>query len=75
VALFFFLVNWGVVVRDPAVMGVKETIFSVLKVPRQCSLALLIGVRLVFRINSIFFINFNVNGVGGAVLERNLVRH
>jgi hypothetical protein len=34
--------------------GVKETKLSVLKVPRQCPLVLLIGVRLVFRINSKF---------------------
>jgi hypothetical protein len=32
-------------------VGVKETIFSVFKVPRQCPIVLLIWVRLVFRIN------------------------
>jgi hypothetical protein len=34
--------------------GSKETIFSVLRVPRQCPLILLVGVRIVSRINSIF---------------------
>jgi hypothetical protein len=34
--------------------GVKETIFSVLKVPRQCPLVLLVGVMLLFGINSKF---------------------
>jgi hypothetical protein len=34
--------------------GVKDTIFSVLKFPRQCPLVLVVGVRLVFRINSKF---------------------
>jgi hypothetical protein len=33
-------------------VGVKETIFETLKVPRQCPLVLLVGVRLVFGINS-----------------------
>jgi hypothetical protein len=43
---------WPVMVaRDPAIVGVKETIFSVLKVPRQCSLDLLARVMLMFRIN------------------------
>jgi hypothetical protein len=37
--------------------GVLKTIFAVLKVPRQCPLVLLVGVRLVFGINSLF--NFN----------------
>jgi hypothetical protein len=31
-------------------VGVKETIFSVLKVPRQCSLVLLAVLKLVFRV-------------------------
>jgi hypothetical protein len=62
-------------VRDITVVGggVGNNIFG-LKVPRQCPLVLLIGVRLEFRINSTFF-NFKVIGVGGAALERNLVRH
>jgi hypothetical protein len=34
--------------------GVKETIFSVLKVPMQCPLVILVRVRLVFRMNSTF---------------------
>jgi hypothetical protein len=36
--------------------AVKKTIFffSVLKVPRQCPLVLLVGVKLLFRINSEF---------------------
>jgi hypothetical protein len=34
--------------------GTKEIIFSVLKVPRQCPLVLLVGVKLVFRTNSKF---------------------
>jgi hypothetical protein len=45
-----------------------------LKVPRHCPLVLLIGPRLEFRINSTFF-SFKVIEVGGAALERNLVRH
>jgi hypothetical protein len=32
--------------------GVKETIFFILKVPRKCPLVLLVGVKLMFRINS-----------------------
>jgi hypothetical protein len=43
---------------------VKETIFSVLNVRRQCPLVLPVGMRLVLRIN----FNFNINGVGGAEL-------
>jgi hypothetical protein len=46
--------SWGLVVRESAMLGVKKTIVSVLKVPRQRPLVLLIGVRLVFRINSKF---------------------
>jgi hypothetical protein len=34
--------------------GVKERIFSVLKVPRQFPVVLLVGARLLFRINSKF---------------------
>jgi hypothetical protein len=40
----------GVVVRDTTMVGKK--LFSVLKVPRQCPLDFLVGVRLVFSINS-----------------------
>jgi hypothetical protein len=43
--------------------GAGNNIFG-LKVPRQCPLVLLIGVRLEFRFNLKNF-NFNVNGVGG----------
>jgi hypothetical protein len=47
--------GWGrFVVRDTDMAGVKETIIWVLKVPRKCPLALLVGVRLVFRLNSKF---------------------
>jgi hypothetical protein len=46
--------KFGGVVRDTTIVGVKETIFSVLKVPRQCLLVLLKGVSLEFRINSKF---------------------
>jgi hypothetical protein len=62
-----------VVVRDTTIVGkrVGKNIFG-LKVPRHCPLVLLIRVRLGFRINSTFF---NVIGVGGTALERNLVRH
>jgi hypothetical protein len=42
------------VLRDTKMVGVKETIFSVLKVPRQCPLVLLVGARLALRINSKF---------------------
>jgi hypothetical protein len=65
----------GVVVRDTTIVGggVENNIFG-WKVPSHCPLVLLIGVRLEFRINSTFF-NVNVNGVGGAALEQNLVRH
>jgi hypothetical protein len=55
-------------------MGGGNNIFG-LKVPRYCPLVLLIGVRLEFMINSTFFFNFKVTEVGGAALERNLVRH
>jgi hypothetical protein len=45
----------AVVVRDTTIVGgVGNNIFG-LKVPRHCSLVLLIGVRLEFRINSTFF--------------------
>jgi hypothetical protein len=36
--------------------GVKEILFAALKAPRHCSLVLLIGVRLVFEINSILIL-------------------
>jgi hypothetical protein len=42
------------VVMDTTMVVFKETIFSVLKVPRQCPLVRLVGVRLVFRINPEF---------------------
>jgi hypothetical protein len=38
------------VLRDITIVGVKETIFAALKVPRQYLLVLLVGVRLVFGI-------------------------
>jgi hypothetical protein len=61
--------------RDTTIVGgVGNNIFG-LKVPRHCPLVLLIGVSLEFRINSTFFFTFKVIGVGGAALERNLVRH
>jgi hypothetical protein len=60
-------------VRDTTIVVVDNNIFG-WNVPRHCPLAILIRVRLEFRINSTFFI-FNVNGVGRAALERNLVRH
>jgi hypothetical protein len=45
--------SWVVVVRDTTMEGGgKETTFAVLKVPRQYPLVLLVGVRLVFGINS-----------------------
>jgi hypothetical protein len=46
----------AVVVRGTTIVGggVGNNIFS-LKVPRHCPLVLLIGARLEFRINSIFF--------------------
>jgi hypothetical protein len=44
----------GGVVRDTIMVGVEETIFTVLKVPRQCQLVHLVRVSLVFRINSKF---------------------
>jgi hypothetical protein len=55
----------------------SETIIFDLKVPRHCPLVLLIRVRLEVRVNSTFIYinNCNVIGVGGAALERNLVRH
>jgi hypothetical protein len=69
---------WGTaVVGDTTIVGwrgVGNNIFG-LKVPRHCPLVLLIGLRLEFRINSTPFFNFNIIGVGGAALERNLVRH
>jgi hypothetical protein len=60
-------------VRDITIVGGGNNIFG-LKVPRHGPLVLLIGVSLEYRINSIFF-NFKVTEVGGAALERNLVRH
>jgi hypothetical protein len=66
-----------VIVRDTTIVGgrgVGNNIFG-LKVSRHCPLVFLIGVRLGFRINSSFFFNFNVIGLGGAALKRNLVRH
>jgi hypothetical protein len=51
--------------------GVKKTICSVQKVPRQCPLVLLIGVKHTIRINS----KFNFYGVRGAAFKRNLIRH
>jgi hypothetical protein len=50
--------------------GVKEAIFSVLKVPRQYSLVLLLGVKCMIIINS----KFNFYGVRGAAMERKFVR-
>jgi hypothetical protein len=55
-------------VRDTTIVGVKETIFSVLKVPRQCPLVLLTGARLVFRINSKF--SFSLSTIKHLVLHR-----
>jgi hypothetical protein len=39
-------------VSDATIMGVKDKIFSVLKVSRQCPLVLLVGAKLMFWINS-----------------------
>jgi hypothetical protein len=47
-------------------VGVKEIIFLVLKVPRQCPLLLFIGVKLMIMINS----EFNFYAVRKAALER-----
>jgi hypothetical protein len=66
--------------RDTTTEG-SETITFDLKVPSHCPLVLLIRVRLEFRVNSTFFniyiyiYNCNVIGVGGAAMERNLIRH
>jgi hypothetical protein len=46
--------------------GVKKTMFSVLKVPRQCQLVCLVGMKLVFRINSKFQFYWNWKGCIGA---------
>jgi hypothetical protein len=37
---------WGGVVRDTTVLGVIETKFALLKVPRQCPLVLLVELKL-----------------------------
>jgi hypothetical protein len=54
-----------VVVRDTTLVGGDGNIIFCLKVPRQCPLVLLIGVRFYFKVIEI----------GGAALERNLGRH
>jgi hypothetical protein len=43
-------------------VGDKETIFVVLKVPRQCLLVFLVGVKLVFGVNSILIL-MNLEGL------------
>jgi hypothetical protein len=69
--------KWGVVVvvRDTTMGGGGH--YFLFEGSRHCPLVLLIGVRLEFRVNSIFFLilNFKVIKVGGAVLEPNLGRH
>jgi hypothetical protein len=52
-------------------VGSRKTISSVLKVPRQCRLVLLVGANRMFNINS----KFNFYFVRGAPMERNLIRH
>jgi hypothetical protein len=47
--------KWGVIVRDTTKGGRGGNIIFYLKVPRQCPLVLLIGVRLEFRVNLTFF--------------------
>jgi hypothetical protein len=61
--------SWGVVVRDSilGLEGVKETIFSVLEVPRQCPLVLLVMVKHMVRTNT----TCNFYAVGGAAFEPN----
>jgi hypothetical protein len=49
---------------------IEKTISSVQKVPRQCPLVLLVGVKQIIRINS----KFIFYGVRGAAFERNLIR-
>jgi hypothetical protein len=46
------------IVRDTTMLGVgvKETIFAALKVPRQRRLVLVVGMKLIFRINSILIL-------------------
>jgi hypothetical protein len=51
--------------------GVKKTIPPALKVPRQCPLVLLVGVKHMIRNIS----KFNFYGIRGAELERSLIRH
>jgi hypothetical protein len=53
--------------------GGDGNIIFCLKVPRHCPLVLLIGVRLEFRVNLIFFLILNFKVI--EVLERNLSRH
>jgi hypothetical protein len=50
-------------------VGDKETIFSALKVSRQCPLVLLVGMKPLFMIS----LHFNCNGVGGTTLKRHLI--
>jgi hypothetical protein len=54
-----------VVVRDTTLVGGDGNIIFCLKVPRQCPLVLLIGLRFYFKVIE----------VGEAALERNLGRH
>jgi hypothetical protein len=49
--------------------GVQKTIYSVQKVPRQCLLVLLIGVKHMIRNNS----EFNFYDVRRVAFERNLI--
>jgi hypothetical protein len=61
-----------VVLRDTTFRGMaKKTIYSDLKVPRQCPLVLLLGVKHMIGINS----KFNFYAVRRAALKRNLIMH
>jgi uncharacterized membrane protein len=45
-----------VVLRDTTMVGVEETIFAALNIPRQCPLVLFLGVKLVFGVNYILIL-------------------